>query len=175
MMRPSIIGTGGTASPILLIILTLALLNRLNIPQRPVEQYRERPLQGFAKRRQRILDAKHPPVQHFAMYHAVAFQFAQGLGQHALRDAIQTALDGVEALRLAQHFQHHHGPFIGNLIEHDAARAVGAVNNIGLIHRYLPASLGCLRCVIDARYAKYTIRHRARITRTCTPGKRTLR
>ena len=64
---------------------------------------------------------------------------------------------GSAALFLNMHPSLH----LGNLIEDDAAWAVGAVNKVGRIHRYPPASLGCLRCVIDAKYAKYTIRHTA--------------
>ena len=39
----------------------------------------------------------------------------------------------------------YHGPFIGNLIEHDAAWAVGAVNKVGRIHRYPSRIPGMLK------------------------------
>ncbi|VXC66934.1 hypothetical protein SPHINGO8AM_180043 [Sphingomonas sp. 8AM] len=109
----------------LLVEAAAGFLDVRHVLDRPAVQRLERLVERAPQRRDGILDRDRRRRDHAARDHAVALQAAQALRQRLLRHALQMTADRVEAHRTGiEHGEHHHRPFVGDLVEQRAARAV---------------------------------------------------
>ena len=91
----------------------------------PIDEVRHRLQQGLAQRGQTIFDARRLGWKDMAGDQSVALQIAQGLGEHALGDVADCAVQLAEALRLRREgHDHEYAPFVADAVEHVAHRAV---------------------------------------------------
>jgi hypothetical protein len=94
----------------------------------PIDEIRHRLQQGLTQRGQTIFDARRLGWKDMAGDQSVAFQIAQGLGEHSLGDAADGAAKLAEALRSRREgHDHEYAPFVADAVEHVAHRAVDGI------------------------------------------------
>ncbi len=86
---------------------------------RPSAERVQRFNQGPPESRERVFDFWRNDWMNSALHEAVAFETAQGLRQHFLRNPADLALErGVTHRAASEDLNNERGPFIGNAIEH---------------------------------------------------------
>src|SRR5260221_591504 len=87
--------------------------------------------QPLSRSRERIVDARRNRRKDRARYQTVAREPPHGEGQHALRDALDVALELRESPgAVAEHRDDEHAPFVPDAVQHLARRETALVSTV---------------------------------------------
>ena len=98
---------------------------------RPAAKLLERFDQCSAKRGQSVFDLRRRDWVNLAAHQAIAFEAAQGLREHFLRDVTDLPLQrGISQGTARENLNDQGGPFVGNPIENEPRRTSGAQDRV---------------------------------------------